>query len=56
MKGLSERDQKMLADAEVLLGPDPDEMGFIKNLFWGNLREELAFPYPQSNPGGNRAV
>ena len=21
-------------------------MGFIKNLFWGNYREELIFPFP----------
>ncbi len=46
MKGISARDQQMLADAEILLGPDPDELGHIKNLFWGNIREELVFPYP----------
>lgn len=50
MKGISAKDAKMLADAEVLLGPDPDEMGFIQNMFWGNLREELVFPYPKSDP------
>jgi len=22
-------------------------MGFVKNIFWGNLRHELVFPYPQ---------
>lgn len=49
MKGLSARDQKMIADAEVLLGPDPEEMGFVKNLFWGNLREDLVFPYPKQD-------
>ena len=47
MKGISEKDAKMLADAEVILGPDPTEIGFIKNLFMGNLREELVFPYTQ---------
>ncbi len=46
MKGISERDAKMLADAEILLGPDPSEIGFIKNLFMGNIREDLVFPYP----------
>lgn len=50
MKGISERDAKMLADAEVLLGPDPSEMGWIQNMFWGNAREELIFPYPKSDP------
>ena len=47
MKGISEKDARMLADAEVLLGPDPSEIGFIKNMFMGNVREELVFPYPQ---------
>ncbi len=47
MKGVSERHQKMIADAETLLGPEPSEMGVVKNFFWGNLREELLFPYPQ---------
>ncbi|MCA9292315.1 MAG: acyl-CoA dehydrogenase family protein [Phycisphaerales bacterium] len=49
MKGISARDAQMLADAEVLLGPDPDEMGFIQNMFWGNIREEFIFPYPQTS-------
>jgi alkylation response protein AidB-like acyl-CoA dehydrogenase len=30
-----------------MLGPEPAEMGFVKNMFWGNIREELVFPYPQ---------
>src|SRR5690606_43106 len=46
MKGISAQDAKMLADAEVLLGPDPSEIGFIKNLFMGTVREDLVFPYP----------
>ena len=36
----------MIEDAEALLGPEPSTMGFVKNLFWGNIREELVFPYP----------
>ncbi|MBX3352539.1 MAG: acyl-CoA dehydrogenase family protein [Phycisphaeraceae bacterium] len=48
LKGISEKDRKMIADAEQMLGPDPSEMGFIKNLFWGNFREDLVFPYPES--------
>jgi alkylation response protein AidB-like acyl-CoA dehydrogenase len=47
LKGISERDRRMIADAETMLGPDPSEMGFIKNLFWGNFREDLVFPYPE---------
>ena len=46
LKGVSERDKKMIADAEQLLGPEPEAMGAIKNLFWGRLREDLYFPYP----------
>ena len=47
IKGLSDRDRKMIEEAEAMLGPEPSEMGFVKNLFWGNVRQELAFPYPQ---------
>lgn len=46
LKGVSERDRKMIADAEALLGPEPGKMGFVKNMFWGRLRHELVFPYP----------
>ncbi|MFM9995616.1 MAG: acyl-CoA dehydrogenase family protein [Phycisphaerales bacterium] len=46
---MSERDRKLIEDAESLLGPEPSTMGFVKNLFWGNLRTELAFPYPQQD-------
>jgi len=49
MKGVSDRDRQMIADAEFLLGPDPEEMGMVKNLFWGNIREDLFFPYPASD-------
>ncbi len=47
MKGVSERDKQMIADAETMLGPEPSTMGAVKNLFWGNFREELYFPYPE---------
>lgn len=30
-----------------MLGPEPEEMGFVKNLFWGRFRNELIFPYPK---------
>ncbi|WP_218827589.1 acyl-CoA dehydrogenase family protein [Rubricoccus marinus] len=50
LKGVSARDQKMIEEAEVMMGPEPDEMGFIKNLFWGRVREELVFPYPEVSP------
>lgn len=50
LKHVSEKDRKMIQDAEVMMGPDPDEIGFIKNLFYGNFRNDLVFPYPQSTP------
>ncbi len=46
MKGVSEKDRKLIEEAESLLGAEPTSMGFIKNIFWGNLREDLLFPYP----------
>ncbi len=47
MKGVSERDRKMIAEAETLLGPEPESMGVMKNLFWGRLRQDLLYPYPE---------
>ena len=47
LKGLSALDRKQIEDAEEMLGPDPSEMGFIKNMFWGSFKTELAFPYPE---------
>src|SRR5437588_10126887 len=49
LKGVAEKDKKLIADAEALVGPEPQTMGFVKNLFWGNLREELVFPYPEQD-------
>lgn len=50
LKNVSEKDRKQIEDAQEMLGPDPATMGFIKNLFWGNLREELILPYPEISP------
>ena len=47
LKNLSDKDRKQIEQAQEMLGPDPDTMGFIKNLFWGNFRTELVFPYPE---------
>jgi alkylation response protein AidB-like acyl-CoA dehydrogenase len=46
LKNLSEKDRKQVEQAQEMLGPDPASMGFIKNVFWGNFREDLVFPYP----------
>ncbi|MEO1007469.1 MAG: acyl-CoA dehydrogenase family protein [Planctomycetota bacterium] len=47
MKGVSEEDKRLLQEAEELLGPEPDSMGYVKNLFWGRSRNDLMFPYPE---------
>jgi alkylation response protein AidB-like acyl-CoA dehydrogenase len=47
LKNVSERDRKQIEQAQEMLGPDPETMGFVKNIFWGNFREELVFPFPE---------
>jgi acyl-CoA dehydrogenase family member 9 len=47
LKNVSEKDRKQIEKAQEMLGPDPETMGFIKNIFWGNFREELVFPFPE---------
>jgi acyl-CoA dehydrogenase family protein 9 len=49
LKNIEEKDRKLIEEAETLLGPEPSSIGFTKNLFWGNFREELAFPYPSAD-------
>jgi alkylation response protein AidB-like acyl-CoA dehydrogenase len=49
LKNVSAKDAKMIADAETMLGPEPSQMGFAKNLFWGRFREDLIFPYPKES-------
>ena len=39
----------MIKDTETMFGPEPEEMGFIKNVFWGRIREDVVFPYPQQS-------
>ncbi len=48
MKGISEADRKLMEQAEEWLGAEPTKMGPVKNIFWGNLKSEFYFPYPQS--------
>jgi len=47
LKGLKAADLKLIEEAESWLGPDPTDMGAIKNMFWGNFRQDLYFPYPE---------
>jgi len=46
LKNISARDRKQIEQAAEMLGPDPATMGFLKNVFWGNFREDVVFPYP----------
>ena len=48
LKNVSKKDLEQIEKAQEMLGPDPETMGFIKNMFWGNFREELIFPFPES--------
>ncbi|HEY7088577.1 MAG TPA: acyl-CoA dehydrogenase family protein, partial [Tepidisphaeraceae bacterium] len=54
LKGVSQQDKNLIEQAEALVGPEPKSMGFVKNLFWGRLREELVFPYPKQSDDENR--
>ncbi len=47
LKNVSEKDRKQIEQAQEMLGPDPASMGFLKNIFWGNFREDMVFPYPE---------
>ncbi|MCA3004806.1 MAG: acyl-CoA dehydrogenase family protein [Phycisphaerales bacterium] len=49
LKNISAQDRKLIEDAETLLGPEPTSLGAVKNLFWGNFREDLYFPYPEAD-------
>ena len=54
LKNISDNDRKLIQDAELMLGPEPSEMGFVKNLFWGNIVEDLVIPYPEISPEERR--
>jgi acyl-CoA dehydrogenase family member 9 len=49
LKNVSARDQKMIQDIDRMIGPEPDELGFAKNLFWGRIQEDYVFPYPHES-------
>ncbi len=50
LKGISAADRKLLEEAEEWLGAEPAKMGPVKNLFWGNIKQEFYFPYPKCDP------
>lgn len=49
LKNVSRQDKEMIRDIEKMMGPEPEEMGFAKNLFWGRFRDDLVFPYPEQS-------
>ncbi|MCG3121750.1 MAG: putative acyl-CoA dehydrogenase FadE10 [Phycisphaerales bacterium] len=49
LKGISAADKKLLEQAEEWLGAEPTKLGAVKNLFWGNIKEDYYFPYPQQD-------
>lgn len=49
LKNVSVQDRKMIQDIETMLGPEPSQMGFVKNLFWGRFRSEQVLPYPEAS-------
>ncbi len=46
LKNVSVEDRKMIEDIEAMFGPEPEDMGLVKNMFWGRFRGDLVFPYP----------
>jgi alkylation response protein AidB-like acyl-CoA dehydrogenase len=47
IKGVSDEDRVMIQNIEAMMGPEPEDMGFIKNVFWGRFQEDRVFPYPR---------
>jgi len=47
IKGVSDEDRVMIENIEAMMGPEPEDMGFMKNAFWGRFREDVLFPYPR---------
>ena len=48
LKKVSSKDREYIQSGLEMLGPDPDSLGHVKNLFYGNINEKMAFPYPES--------
>ena len=54
IKGVSDEDRAMIQNIEAMMGPEPEDMGFVKNAFWGRFREDLLFPYPREGEAERR--
>lgn len=46
LKNVSVRDKKMIHEIDAMIGPEPADMGFAKNLFWGRFQVDSVLPYP----------
>jgi len=55
MKGISAADRQLIAEAEEWLGAEPAKMGPVKNLFWGIVKEDFYFPYPEAQDAREQA-
>ena len=49
LKKVSAEDRKMIRDIEKMMGPEPNEIGFVKNIFAGRFRDDLVAPYPKES-------
>lgn len=49
LKGISAEDRKLLQQAEEWMGAEPAKMGPVKNMFWGNIKQDFYFPYPEQD-------
>ena len=49
IKGVSKEDRQMIEDIETMMGPEPAEMGFVKNTFWGRFESDRVLPYPRED-------
>src|SRR5512146_203088 len=49
VKGIAQRDQRMIEAFEGLFAAEPPVLGCVKSLFWGRVRDDLLLPYPAVN-------
>ena len=54
LKKVSARDREYIQSGLDMLGPDPESLGHMKNIFFGNLNQSLVFPYPEQSEEENR--
>ena len=50
LKKVSAKDREYIQSGLDMLGPDPERLGHMKNIFFGNINQKLVFPYPETDP------